>query len=311
MTFRNGTSRSGQLLLASVLALAAAVGLAGNVAHGQEPSEVRVFPATERLSVARVDTSFEFSARLPDACIGSTVTAALFARGGAATANERLNLTGTATVETPANGIVFATLPVPSELPPALLEAWPGFFGDCMDRPVISTEAGLLFGELDGSNVATFVIPADATTDEAGGPRIRVPITFFVDGQECRTVQWDDATLRDQAGNVRVVLGSADQPEACRREGGIVTFRYPDGNPSFEQRELRIGVAQPWGNLAFAVGESTGAPAQPPGPPQTGDVFLPAQSPGNGFGIARVVAVALVAVAAVATAVIARRRMST
>jgi hypothetical protein len=97
-------------------------------------------------------------------------------------------------------------------------------------------------------------------------------LTVYAEGAACT-----GADLSSASGDVLLVIGRADQPAACSRDGAWVTFTRGDGFPLSQSMVLRLGARQELSDFAPAPPEDY-RPAPPvdvkaglgPYQPQTG-----------------------------------------
>jgi hypothetical protein len=233
-----------------------------------QTSDSRVRGPADRLVVVGRDTEVAIEATLPPSCAGPVVTAGLYERGGAARINPLDPLFTTVPTTAGPDGKAAARLPVPGTMPPELRTVWPGVSGACLPTPVVSTERGLLFGVLDRvenpSASATFVVPRFSLFLGRSEQVQKGSLTAYANGVRCTTANLEDSSAKDADGNVRIHVGGPTQPSECSIDGAVVTFRFPNGALLYENRQLVLGVTQPFENLAPEVGPGTGAaPAAP------------------------------------------------
>lgn len=274
------TCRSIQLRKLTGLAIGISIALSLSAVAFAQEKQPGIAAPQQRLYVVGRDTEIPLSAILPPGCEGAAVTFALYARGGAATANTVAY--PAATASSVASGTTVAgAIPLASASFPVTDSVWPGVAADCMERPLVSTGPSLLIGQKSAdAGTSTFVIPRSSLFMGRDEQQVHAVLKVTAGGTSCAVVDLDDPTAKDAAGNAVFVLGSAGQPAACGQAGALVQLYYPNGDALFETRNVDPGTVQPFANLAPAAGPSSGGPL----PPATGDVALAGPSGEDGPG---------------------------
>lgn len=257
-------------LLASLLGVA-------SLASAQTDN-VEGVTTSKRVYVIGRDTAIDVQASVPIECAGREVVVELYARGGGAAQNVASESSRSVRVTATSAGEVIAQLPLPHSLPSSLLTLWPGVSAECLAKPLVSIEPGLLLSLLDREenpgNSGTFVVPArvvDSTGTVASGPTngdLVRSLTVYAGDIACVSADLTRDGMRDRDRNVRIHVGGTEQPDACSADGAVLSFRNADGFRLFEGRTLLLGVTQPFGNLAPDPVLAGGA--LPPAPPATG-----------------------------------------
>jgi hypothetical protein len=130
-------------------------------------------------------------------------------------------------------------------------------------------------------------------------------LDVYADGEACGRFSFREATVSTLGGGAEFELGSAGQPEACGRDGAIITLTYPNGIRLSAVYRLTVGQRIAIQNFTIPPPHTGDAGGVAPGAPEAG-VGLAASSPRSAMQTAFGVATALL-FAGVVLYVVSRR----